>query len=145
MAFKMSPASVNQKSVSGGKTAWKVMAILGVTVLLMCIVSYFLLGKGIATTLRVILGLVYLLFLPGYLLCWLVFPNNSDIDSVERIGLGFGLSIPLTLTWVLVLDKVFNVPLSGMNIVLGLGVLLCAFLILGFVQQVISRRKILKK
>jgi uncharacterized membrane protein len=42
-----------------------------------------------------ILGLPLLLFTPGYMLAAAVFPRQDDMDTMERVGLGFGLSIVL--------------------------------------------------
>ena len=45
---------------------------------------------------RVILGLPFILFIPGYILIFALFPNkiiDSGIDIIERIALSFGLSI----------------------------------------------------
>jgi len=43
--------------------------------------------------LRVILGLPFLLFFPGYTLIAALFPRKSDLDGIERTALSFGLSI----------------------------------------------------
>ena len=45
------------------------------------------------STLRVILGLPFLLFFPGYTLIAALFPKKSDLDGIERVALSFGLSI----------------------------------------------------
>lgn len=45
---------------------------------------------------RIILGLIFILFLPGYSLIAALFPNGKDIDWIERIALSFGLSIAVT-------------------------------------------------
>ena len=45
---------------------------------------------------RVILGLPFILFIPGYILIFALFPNkktDTGIDIIERIALSFGLSI----------------------------------------------------
>ncbi len=47
-------------------------------------------------TVRIVLGLPALLFIPGYILIFALFPtsyNGKGIDSIERIALSFGLSI----------------------------------------------------
>ena len=44
-------------------------------------------------TIRIPLGLVTVLFLPGYALIAALFPRKDDIDSIERVALSFGLSI----------------------------------------------------
>ena len=43
--------------------------------------------------LRIILGLPFLLFFPGYVLVGALFPRKKGIDSIERLALSFGLSI----------------------------------------------------
>jgi len=45
------------------------------------------------SVLRVILGLPFLLFFPGYTLIAALFPRKSDLDGIERVALSFGLSI----------------------------------------------------
>ena len=42
---------------------------------------------------RQILGLVFILFLPGYAATAALFPENEQIDTIERVALSFGLSI----------------------------------------------------
>ena len=43
--------------------------------------------------LRIVLGLAFVLFLPGYVIASALFPKAEDIDSIERIALSFGISI----------------------------------------------------
>ena len=45
------------------------------------------------TFIRTILGLVMVLFLPGYALIAALFIEKDDLDGIERIALSFGLSI----------------------------------------------------
>ena len=45
------------------------------------------------TPVRVLLGLLLVLFLPGYSLVAALFPRKDDLDGIERIALSFGLSI----------------------------------------------------
>lgn len=47
------------------------------------------------TTLRQVLGLVFILFLPGYTATAALFPENDQIDGIERVALSFGLSIAI--------------------------------------------------
>ena len=45
------------------------------------------------TPVRIVLGLLLVLFLPGYSLIAALFPGRDDLDGIERIALSFGLSI----------------------------------------------------
>jgi len=42
---------------------------------------------------RIALGLVFVLFLPGYVLVAALYPRKDDLDLVERLALSLGLSI----------------------------------------------------
>lgn len=53
---------------------------------------------------RMLLGLIYILFAPGYCLTIALFPRTDDLDTVERLGLSFGLSIALIPVLALLLD-----------------------------------------
>ena len=44
------------------------------------------------TAVRVILGLLFILFLPGYSLVAALFPKKNDLWGIERVALSFGLS-----------------------------------------------------
>lgn len=44
---------------------------------------------------RIVLGLLFILFFPGYTLIAALFPKKSDLGTVERIALCFGLSIAI--------------------------------------------------
>ena len=46
-----------------------------------------------STSLRIALGLPFLLFLPGYTLTAALYPKKEGIDTIERVALSFGLSI----------------------------------------------------
>ncbi len=49
---------------------------------------------NIDTAIRLVLGLPFILFIPGYLLIYVLFPKkNKEIDIIERVALSFGLSI----------------------------------------------------
>jgi len=45
---------------------------------------------------RVILGLPFILFFPGYALISFLFPRAEDLGVIERVALSFGLSIAIT-------------------------------------------------
>ncbi len=46
-----------------------------------------------SNTLRIILGLPFVLFFPGYALVTALFPRREGMDSIQRVALSFGMSI----------------------------------------------------
>lgn len=58
------------------------------TILLVIVISFFPSG-----VLRIILGLPFVLFFPGYTLIAALFPRRGVLDSIERVALSFGLSL----------------------------------------------------
>ncbi len=62
-------------------------------------------------TLRIVLGLPFLLFFPGYTLVAALFPNKSAPGTIERIALSFGFSIVVTPLVGLALNMVWAIRL----------------------------------
>lgn len=48
------------------------------------------------TFIRTILGVILVLFIPGYSLIAALFPKKDDLSGIERLALSFGLSIAIT-------------------------------------------------
>lgn len=46
--------------------------------------------------LREFLGLLFVLFIPGYVLTNALFPRKNDLDTIEHIALSFGLSLAIS-------------------------------------------------
>src|SRR3972149_2846324 len=46
-----------------------------------------------AKAVRIVLGLPFVLFFPGYALVAALFPRKDDLDAIERVALSLGLSI----------------------------------------------------
>jgi uncharacterized membrane protein len=77
-------------------TGRKVSSDLFIVMGLMLLTDIFVLTPGInETMLRNIIGLPFVLFLPGYALIAALFPAKSDLDGIDRAALSFGLSIAI--------------------------------------------------
>ncbi len=63
--------------------------IIDLLAVLLLGVVYFFPGSVV----RVVLGLFFVLFFPGYVLISALFPEKDDLDGIERFALSFGLSI----------------------------------------------------
>ena len=73
------------------------------------------------TPVRVLLGLLLVLFLPGYSLIAALFPKRDDLDGIERIALSFGLSIAVVPLLGLALNYTpFGIRLVPILIVLSM-------------------------
>jgi uncharacterized membrane protein len=54
---------------------------------------------------RAVLGLGYVLFIPGYCLQAAAFPSRSELDRKERLALSLGLSLAILPSLALILDR----------------------------------------
>ena len=63
--------------------------------LLIVALSIILLPLALVTTgaARIVLGVLFVLFFPGYTLVAALFPARNSIGRIERLALSFGLSI----------------------------------------------------
>jgi uncharacterized membrane protein len=55
--------------------------------------------------LRLLLGLAYVLYVPGYCLTAALFPRSDDLGGIERLGLSLGLSVAIVPLLALLLDR----------------------------------------
>ncbi len=72
----------------------------------------------ILESLRIIAGLILILFIPGYALTWAFYPRKQDIDYGERIALSFALSISGVMLSVLFVDLALGIDTTPINILL---------------------------
>ena len=75
----------------GGKKAFTDLAIMTLITLLCAV--FVLTPKLNHTFIRTILGLLLILFVPGYSMIAALFPKKDDLDGIERAALSFGLSV----------------------------------------------------
>jgi len=70
---------------------WLIIAAISLT-----LVSIYVLPESYPlVTLRWILGLIFVLFIPGYSFMEALFPGKRELDNIERLALSIGLSLAL--------------------------------------------------
>ncbi len=75
----------------------------------------------VAEGLRVVLGFLNLLFVPGFVLSLVLFPRFTDMGVIQRLAYSTVLSISSVISLVLFMDVVLGVDTTPQNISLGLG------------------------
>lgn len=88
-----------------------------------------------------VFGSIFMLFLPGFALSWLFFPQKSEIDWVERIALSFGLSIAVVPLAVFCLNLLFGARIDFQNI----AIIVAAITIIAYLGYVERTKKSLSK
>ncbi|NJE30306.1 DUF1616 domain-containing protein [Thermococcus sp. 18S1] len=74
----------------GLKRYWDLLTIIALSIILDILIFYA--PDSLA---RKALGLVFVLFFPGYVFITALFPNRPELDNLERLALSFGLSIAI--------------------------------------------------
>jgi uncharacterized membrane protein len=76
---------------------------------------------------RVVLGLPFVLFFPGYVLIAALYPRRSDLDGVERLALSLGLSLAVVPLIGLVLNFTpWGIRLTPILVSLALFIAVCS-------------------
>ncbi|MGB0385511.1 MAG: DUF1616 domain-containing protein [Ardenticatenaceae bacterium] len=101
MGGDLPPTSTSQ----GAKVpAWHDFQLIWVGALLLLLLIAFEAWLWFLSPLRLVLGLLYILYMPGYCLTAAFFPRADELDSIERTGVSLGLSIALVPLLALLLD-----------------------------------------
>ncbi|MFQ6051960.1 MAG: DUF1616 domain-containing protein [Candidatus Hydrothermarchaeota archaeon] len=50
-----------------------------------------------ASIIHAIVGFAFVFFVPGYIFTFAIYPKREDIENMERVVLGFGLSIVISV------------------------------------------------
>jgi uncharacterized membrane protein len=98
---------------------------------------------GILSALRIVLGVVFVLLVPGYALQLALFPNRGDLDPLARTALSFGLSIAIIPPVFLVLSAL-RLEIRLWPIVMGLSLftLICGLVALFRTRRLPESEKI---
>src|SRR5712692_5933801 len=76
---------------------------------------------------RIVLGLPFVLFFPGYVLIAALYPRHSDLDGVERVALSLGLSLAVAPLIGLVLNYTpWGIRLTPILVSLALFIAVCS-------------------
>ena len=75
---------------------------------------------GILSGLRIIIGFLFLLFIPGFFLSLVLFPKSSELRLSERLVYPFVMSIGSVIICVLFMDAVLGVDSTPTNIIIVL-------------------------
>ena len=104
--------------------------LLAAIVFVVATLLFTLLPPLSSTPIRIPLGLIMVLFVPGYTLIAALFPRKGDLDGIERVALSFGLSIAVVplmglglnytpwgirLTPVVVSISIFTIAMSAVS------------------------------
>ncbi len=86
-------------------TNWRDVQIVFIGALLLVLLFGLHVNDGPLFIVRSILGLIYVLFVPGYCLVQAIFPAPDDLDGLGRVGASIGLSVVAIPLLALVLDQ----------------------------------------
>ena len=105
MTPTLQPGAEDTATARRASRPWRDFQIVLVSGLLLLVL--ILLGDAVPflQPLRIILGLAWVLFVPGYCLVSALFARTADLDGVARIGASIGLSVALVPVLALILDK----------------------------------------
>lgn len=127
---------LNKKEKTGKNKRLVLVYVAAIIILLGLILGVFT-SLTILESFRIILGSVYVLFLPGFIISYIFFPKTKDFESeeegvdwIERIALSFALSIavvPLAVFYLNLVGVRINLLNSFLTvlgiIILSLGIL----------------------
>lgn len=100
----MSRESISKKPPIKGDKSFLPMDILLIIILTILTAAFVLVPPLNETFIRIILGILLVLFIPGYSLIAAIFPKKRDLEGIERVALSFGLSISVTPLMGLILN-----------------------------------------
>ena len=114
------------------------MELLIIIVLSLLMLPLVILTSG---ALRIILGLAFILFFPGYTLIAALFPRKRDLDGIQRLALSIGLSIALVPLIGLILNYTWEIRVYPILISLLIFIVAMAGLALYRRQQLMPEER----
>jgi uncharacterized membrane protein len=84
---------------------------------------------------RAVFGFIYVLFIPGFVATWALFPKREEISDLERLALSMALSIALSVLPVMFLNYL-GVMVTAANVFL---IILFVILVCGLAAWVRMR------
>ncbi len=115
---------VTKNPLSEGRTGLTLLLFLP----LLVVISFLIVPDAA----RMVLGLVLVLFIPGFAMVYALF-QDDEIDDIERIALSFGLSICIVVFDGLALNYIWNLTL--LPIVLSLSLISGVFTLIGYLRR----------
>jgi uncharacterized membrane protein len=118
----------------------------GIAILALLIISIIItfLGYPFLKSLRAVFGLVYVLFLPGFVVTMSFY--KEDNDWIQIAALSMGLSIALVILSVMISNMVLQVPITPLtNFLVILLVMLITLLIKKYQNELKSKLLFWKK
>ncbi len=89
------------------------------------VIVLVLAGVALHTFFPAVFGLLFVLFIPGFIFTYALFREN-EIDRMERIAFSLGLSISFVVLTVMSSNLYLEIPVTKANVILQVS-LLCAF------------------
>lgn len=113
--------------------AW--IYVLSASIAIAIIITVFF-KYPLLSSIRAVLGLIYVLFLPGYVVVRLFF---REVDWIEKAALSMGLSIALVILSVMFSNMLLKIPITALtNFFVILAVMVITVLIKTYQAQINS-------
>lgn len=62
--------------------------------------------------------MTFVLFIPGYAIVWAVFPRKKQLDTIERVVLGFAFSIATIPLIIFYSNRLLKIPVNFVSVFL---------------------------
>lgn len=82
---------------------------------------------------------IFVLFLPGFVWSFVLFPRKNEIDWIERIVLSFGLSIAIVPIMIFYINRMTGVKINILNNT----IIIVIFVVIGIGTYILKEKKFL--